>query len=111
MDPYAWRAKAKEDRAKKYKDNGWDTKEEVEEINKKEALEHIDYVKTHCTHCDSTNFIDINLLKSCLHERICFECNVCDYKNPTAEGTKFLDYPKTYYKQLLKTHEIKELEE
>ena len=108
FDPYEDRRIAKELRAKKYKQNGWTTKDQLQEIEKKEALEHIEKVRTHCSHCDSTNFIEVIITASCIQERICFDCNVCDYKNPTSEGNKFLDYPKAYYQKLIKTHNIKE---
>ena len=95
----------------KYKKNGWTTKKERYEHDQKQALEEREKRRTHCSHCDSTNFIEVKCIRSSIHERICFECNVCVFKNPKESGEKFLDYPRKYYNKLIEEFNIKELEE
>ena len=87
-----------------YKKNGFYTPGQIAEKNKRAALKNILYMKTHCAHCGSANFKEINIFVSCIHERICFECNVRDFKNPGGHGSEFLDYPKTFYKKLLQNY-------
>jgi len=101
MNPYENRNQVAKRRDAWYTKNGLHTPKQVLEIQQKNAREEIEKKRTHCSHCDSINFIEVKIFKSCIEERICFDCNMRDFKNPKHRGSIFLDYPKTFYNSFI----------